>query len=225
MESLLYNEDEERRISNQDELKPGLTRVMEATKQKTDYEPGSADYHEAAVQVAKQLANSVTEDNSDSSYEEVMDIDSDVFGMLDKGAGQNGVLNEEQADGLYGGEAAMRHKKDGTGAVYGGRNLADIKERSGDLETDADYAAFARSIFDVAFRYSKDPSIALEAVESAERRSRKLYNSGTKAMQREISRLDEAVDQIEQDVTPEWDEESYPWKRESVSVGEIKREL
>jgi hypothetical protein len=224
MESLLYNEDGERRISNQDELKPGLTQVMETTKQKTDYEPGSPDYHETAVQIAEQLANPVTEDNSDATYDEIMDIDSEAFEMLDRVGGQNGVITEADTNQETHIRKSSLDYESIDGAQYLGRFLADSKFN--DLNSEEEYLTFAQNVFDHTYRKSQDPEIALEATESAKIHLDRMYGKESSFMEGEIQSLRQAVEQIEEETTNlQWNrpKQVEPWTElEDVSLGDIK---
>ena len=78
--------------SMEDDSKPSERQLLHKMENISDYEPGSTEYSEASLEVAKQLADHVSEDNSDATYEEVMDLNSDAFDMLD----DDHLLNREQ---------------------------------------------------------------------------------------------------------------------------------
>lgn len=81
--------------SMEDDSKPSERQLLHEMENISDYEPGSTEYREASLEVAKQLADHVSEDNSDATYEEVMDLNSDAFEMLNDAEADH-LLNREQ---------------------------------------------------------------------------------------------------------------------------------
>lgn len=89
--------------SREEDAKPSHRQLNHKMRDITGYQPGSGEYREASLEIAKQLADHVSEDNSDATYEEVMDIDSDSFELLDD-AEANHLLNHEQRSRIEDGD-------------------------------------------------------------------------------------------------------------------------
>ena len=92
--------------SMDDDSKPSDRQLLHKMEEITEYELGSREYSEASLEIAKQLADNVSENNSETDYEKVMDINSDAFDMLDE-VEANHLLNSEQRERIEKGD--FRH--------------------------------------------------------------------------------------------------------------------
>jgi hypothetical protein len=151
--------------SKQDPSKPSLFQVMDTTEEITGYEPGESSYHDAAVSIAEELADNVTERNEDATYDQVFDIEPEAFEMLDRVGGQRGLINKEQMEKLENREIGFKeayHLEEGANhydAGCAGLNAAAAAvqyhqnpESGFNIQNEEELRAFAESFSDALER-------------------------------------------------------------------------